>query len=97
MHGGTVRAGCEVVGLVQDGRTVKGVILETGEEIKADLVVVSLPVLSWVRMLKYSRWLPALGMFMNVTGSTSLTLCRTPKLFASPQVSALLPPIIATG
>lgn len=40
-EGGTVRAGAEVVGLVKDGRKVKGVRLESGEEVLGDLVLVS--------------------------------------------------------
>ena len=41
--GGMVRAGCEVVGLVRgnDPRRVEAVVLMSGEEVKADVVVVS--------------------------------------------------------
>ena len=39
--GGQIRAGCEVVKLILDGRRVRGVVLRSGEEIFADLVVVS--------------------------------------------------------
>lgn len=40
--GATVRAGCEVVGLVrgEGGRKVEAVVLKSGEEVKADVVVV---------------------------------------------------------
>jgi sarcosine oxidase/L-pipecolate oxidase len=39
--GGLIRGGAEVVGFVKDGRKVRGVVLDGGEEIEADLVVVS--------------------------------------------------------
>ena len=39
--GGEIRAGCEVIKLMLDGRQVRGVVLKSGEEIMADLVVVS--------------------------------------------------------
>ncbi len=40
--GGTVRAGCEVVGLVRgNGGRVEAVVLKSGEEVKADVVIVS--------------------------------------------------------
>lgn len=39
--GGTVRAGAEVVGLVKEGKNVKGVELKSGEFVEADTVVVS--------------------------------------------------------
>lgn len=40
--GGTVRAGADVMGLLKDGRRVRGVTLRSGEEVLGDLVVVSL-------------------------------------------------------
>ena len=45
--GGKVRAGCEVVGLVkgQGGRRVEAVVLKSGEEVEADLVVVRVQLL----------------------------------------------------
>lgn len=41
--GASVRGGCEVVGLIKEGRKVGGVILKGGEKVMADLVVVSDP------------------------------------------------------
>ena len=38
---GTIRVGCEIVGLLHEGRRVSGVKLRDGEEIKGDVVVVS--------------------------------------------------------
>lgn len=44
-----VRVGFEVIGLIKDGKNVKGVELKSGEKIFCDLVVVSgiLIVLKW--------------------------------------------------
>lgn len=39
--GATVRSGCEVVGLIKQGRRVEGVKLKDGEEVRGDLVLVS--------------------------------------------------------
>ena len=39
--GGTIRAGAAVENLIIEGRTVHGVVLKGGEEIRGDLVVVS--------------------------------------------------------
>ena len=39
--GAIVRAGSEVIGLIKDGKNVKGVELKSGEKIFCDLVVVS--------------------------------------------------------
>ncbi len=47
--GGTVRSGCEVVGLAKggEGRKVEAVVLKSGEEVKADVVVVSQAAIGW--------------------------------------------------
>lgn len=39
--GGSVRGGCEVVGLQKNGRKVEGVALKSGEVVRGDLVLVS--------------------------------------------------------